>query len=120
MLKSNIVMVAAAAVLAGSFSQEAHAFKQSGLASYYGPGMHGRKTASGERFNQAAYTAAHRTAPFGSRLQVTNTANGRSVIVRVNDRGPFIRGRVVDVSTIAARQLGIVGRGVARVRVAKL
>jgi rare lipoprotein A len=120
MLKRKLMLAVLGSALFGLPSGSAHAFKQNGMASYYGPGMQGRKTASGERFNQAAFTAAHRTAPFGSRLQVTNTANGRSVIVRVNDRGPFIRGRVVDVSTVAARQLGIVGRGVARVRVEKL
>jgi rare lipoprotein A len=120
MFQRIFVLAAATAALAIACSGEAFAFKQNGMASYYGPGMHGRKTASGERFNQTAFTAAHRTAPFGSRLQVTNTANGRSVVVRVNDRGPFVRGRVVDVSTVAARQLGIVGRGVARVRVEKL
>ncbi len=102
------------------FSSHANAFQQNGMASYYGPDLHGRRTASGERFNQQAFTAAHRTAPFGSRLQVTNITNGRSVVVRVNDRGPFIRGRIVDVSTVAARQLGMVGRGIARVRVVKL
>jgi rare lipoprotein A len=93
---------------------------QTGMASYYGPKFHGKKTASGERFNQNAMTAAHRTAPFGSRLQVTNIASGKSVVVRVNDRGPFIRGRIVDVSTVAARQLGLVQRGVGRVRVQRL
>ena len=98
---------------------ETHAFSQTGIASYYGPGFHGRKTASGERFNQHAMTAAHRSAPFGSLLKVTNTVNGRSVVVRVNDRGPFVRGRVIDVSTVAARQLGMTGRGLAKVRVTR-
>lgn len=93
---------------------------QTGMASYYGPKFHGKRTASGERFNQNAMTAAHRTAPFGSQLRVTNVASGKSVIVRVNDRGPFIRGRIVDVSTVAARQLGLVQRGVGRVRVQRL
>jgi rare lipoprotein A len=97
----------------------AHAFSQTGIGSYYGPELHGRKTASGERFNQSAMTAAHRTAPFGSRLKVTNLSNGRSVVVRVNDRGPFVRGRVVDVSAGAAKQIGMHGRGLARVRVEK-
>jgi rare lipoprotein A len=103
-----------------SFTLEAAAFSQTGMGSYYGPKFHGKKTASGERFNQNGMTAAHRTLAFGSRLRVTNIANGKSVVVRVNDRGPFIRGRIVDVSTLAARQLGIVGRGVARVRIQKL
>jgi rare lipoprotein A len=95
----------------------AAAFTQTGVASYYGPELHGRRTASGERFNKEAMTAAHRTAPFGARLRVTNLTNGRSVVVRVNDRGPFVRGRIVDVSQGAARQIGMNGRGVARVRV---
>jgi rare lipoprotein A len=102
-----------------TYPTEAFAFSQSGIASYYGPGFHGRKTASGERFNQNAMTAAHRSAPFGSMLKVTNVSNGRSVLVRVNDRGPFVRGRVVDVSTIAARQLGMTGRGLAKVRIVR-
>jgi rare lipoprotein A len=97
----------------------AAAFTQTGMASFYGSELHGRKTASGERFNKNAMTAAHRTAPFGSRLKVTNLANGRSVYVRVNDRGPFVRGRIVDVSLGAARQIGFHGRGVTRVRVEK-
>jgi rare lipoprotein A len=95
----------------------AQAFTQTGIGSYYGSELHGRRTASGERFNQSAMTAAHRTAPFGTRLKVTNLSNGRSVLVRVNDRGPFVRGRVVDISAGAARQIGMHGRGLARVRV---
>ncbi|MBN1205242.1 MAG: septal ring lytic transglycosylase RlpA family protein [Myxococcaceae bacterium] len=87
-----------------------------GLASYYGPGLHGRPTASGERFNQEAMTAAHRTMKFGSCLRVVNMENGRSVEVRVNDRGPFKEGRIIDVSLAAARRLGMVEKGLARVR----
>ncbi len=111
--------VLAAAVLAAPVLAPlpASAFSQIGLASYYGPELHGRRTASGERFNQHGLTAAHRSAPFGSRLKVTNLLNGRSVVVRVNDRGPFIRGRVIDVSAGAARQIGFHGRGVTRVKV---
>ncbi len=84
-----------------------------GLASYYG---HQSRTASGEKFNAREFTAAHRTLPFGTRLRVTDVATGRSVTVRVNDRGPFVSGRVVDVSSSAAETLGIAGRGVARVK----
>jgi rare lipoprotein A len=85
-----------------------------GMASYYGAGFAGRPTASGERFNPAALTAAHRTLPFGTRIKVTNPRNGRSVVVRVNDRGPFYGGRMIDLSQEAARQIGLVqeGRGV--------
>jgi rare lipoprotein A len=103
--------------LVSAITGPAAAFTQTGVASYYGPELHGRRTASGERFNKEALTAAHRTAPFGSRLKVTNLVNGRSVMVRVNDRGPFVRGRIVDVSQGAARQIGMQGRGVARVRI---
>ncbi len=98
----------------------ATALSQTGIASYYGTKFHGRRTASGERFNNGAMTAAHRSAPFGSHLKVTNVANGRSVVVRVNDRGPFVRGRIVDLSQSAARQIGMKGRGLTRVRLARL
>lgn len=87
-----------------------------GLASYYGPGLHGRPTASGERFNMHALTAAHRKVPFGTCLRVVNMENGRSVEVRVNDRGPFKEGRIIDVSLAAAKKLGLVDKGLARVR----
>lgn len=93
---------------------------QTGIASYYGRELAGRRTASGERFNPAGLTAAHRTYPFGTRLRVTNLANGRQVIVRVNDRGPFVRRRTLDVSQGAVRALGFTGRGMARVRYERL
>ena len=92
--------------------------EQVGMASYYGREHDGRRTASGEVFDMNGMTAAHRTLPFGTRVRVTNLANGREVTVRINDRGPFHRGRILDLSYGAARKLGIVGRGVARVRVA--
>lgn len=82
-----------------------------GSASYYAAKFNGRRTASGERFDNAAMTAAHRTLPFGSIVRVTNPANGRSVIVRINDRGPFSAGRMIDVSRAAAEELGLVARG---------
>lgn len=84
-----------------------------GIASFY---KYESKTASGEQFNPGALTAAHRTLPFGTRLRVTNVATGQSVTVRVNDRGPFIPGRVVDVSHSAAKVLGMIDRGVAKVK----
>ncbi|WP_426750796.1 septal ring lytic transglycosylase RlpA family protein [Myxococcus sp. Y35] len=87
-----------------------------GLASFYGPGLHGRPTASGERFDQEAMTAAHRKLRFGSCLRVVNMENGRAVKVRVNDRGPFIEGRIVDLSRGAARKLDMLDKGVVRVR----
>jgi rare lipoprotein A len=85
-----------------------------GLASFY---TEGTRTASGEKFDTHELTAAHPTLPFGTRLRVTNVATGRSVTVRVNDRGPYVPGRIVDVSYSAAESLGMVGRGVAKVKV---
>ena len=79
---------------------------QSGIASYY---AHGSRTASGARFNPSGMTAAHRTLPFGTRVQVTNHSNGRSVVVTINDRGPFVRGRVIDLSRGAAAAVGMGG-----------
>ena len=87
-----------------------------GEASYYGRELAGNRTASGERFDPNAFTAAHRTLPLGTRLRVTNVANGRSVIVRVNDRGPFVRSRLIDVSFGAAREIQMVRSGKAQVR----
>jgi len=83
------------------------AFAESGIASVYG--YDGQKTANGERANPAGYTAAHKTLPFGSKVRVTNRRNGKSVVVRINDRGPFIRGRVIDLTPAGARALGFSG-----------
>ncbi len=91
-----------------------------GVASFYGAELKGRPTASGERFNPAALTAAHRTLPFGTRLRVTNPRNGRSVVVRLNDRGPFHTSRVIDLSQEAARQIGLFQQGSGVVRLAAL
>lgn len=89
-----------------------------GMASYYGRAFAGRRTASGEAFNPGELTAAHRTLPFGSRVKVTDISSGRSVVVRINDRGPFgHRGRLIDVSEAAARELGIIARGSGRVSI---
>lgn len=82
-----------------------------GSASYYAAKFNGRRTASGERFDNANMTAAHRTLPFGTRVRVTNVTTGKSVIVRINDRGPFTAGRLIDVSRAAADELGFVARG---------
>jgi rare lipoprotein A len=90
--------------------------RQAGLASWYGPGLYGRRTASGTVHTGAALTAAHRSLPFGTRVRVTNLNNGRQVVVVVDDRGPFVRGRVVDLSRAAARRLGMVRDGVVPVR----
>jgi rare lipoprotein A len=87
-----------------------------GMASFYGESFRGRQTASGERFDPDALTAAHRTLPFGTCLRVENAENGRTVTVRVNDRGPYARGRILDLSEAAARLLDLLHQGVARVR----
>lgn len=90
-------------------------FKQSGVASWYGRQFHGKKTASGERFDMNALTAAHRSLPFGCYVKVTNKDNGQSVIVRINDRGPFHGNRVVDLSYGAAKAIGITKKGMGNV-----
>lgn len=91
-----------------------------GVASWYGGKFHGRKTANGEIYDQNALTAAHRSLPFGTRLEVTNLANGRSVVVSVNDRGPFIDGRIIDLSRRAAVDLGFIKAGLAEVRIQEI
>ena len=88
---------------------------QSGKASYYSKKMSGRKTASGERLHHDSLTCAHRTYPFGTLLKVTNPANGKQVIVRVTDRGPYVRGRIIDLSVRAAQEIGIIAQGIAPV-----
>ena len=89
----------------------------SGKASWYGPGFHGRLTANGERYNQNALTAAHRYLRFGTKVRVTNLKNGRSVVVRINDRGPYAKGRIIDLSAAAAKTIGMIEMGVAPVSV---
>lgn len=95
-------------------------FTQEGMASWYGDPFHGRKTASGEVYNMYDMTAAHKTLPLGTMVRVTNRQNGKSVDVRINDRGPFVRGRIIDLSYAAARKLGILGPGTAPVRIVAL
>jgi len=90
--------------------------KEKGLASWYGPGFHGKPTASGEIFDMHARTAAHRTLPLGTMVEVRNLENGRTTVARINDRGPHKRGRIVDLSLGAAEELGLERSGVARVR----
>lgn len=92
-------------------------YRESGIASWYGPNFHGNRTANGERFDQNAITAAHRTLPLPSMVRVTNLENGRALRVRVNDRGPYAHGRIIDLSRRAAQLLGFSGRGTAKVRV---
>ncbi|ABB24861.1 septal ring lytic transglycosylase RlpA family protein [Pelodictyon luteolum] len=87
-----------------------------GLASYYADRFHGRMTANGERFNMDALTAAHRTLPFGTWVRVTNMENGKEVMVRINDRGPYVNGRIIDLSRGAARELGLIKPGTGEVK----
>jgi rare lipoprotein A len=95
-------------------------FSQTGVASWYGKSHHGKTTANGESFDMEALTAAHRTLPFGTIVKVTNLSNNRSVNVRINDRGPYVAGRIIDLSARAARELGIGENGVARVRLEQM
>jgi len=90
---------------------------QQAVASWYGPGFHGNPTASGEIYNENALTAAHPTLPLGTPVEVTNLANGKSVWVRITDRGPYVRGRAIDLSRGAAQKLGMVKAGLSRVRI---
>jgi rare lipoprotein A len=94
--------------------------RETGVASYYAHKYHGRTTASGERFDMNDLTAAHRTLPFGTRVRVTNLDNGKSVTVRVNDRGPFVKGRVIDLSLAAAKKVDMVHAGLANVEVRRV
>lgn len=97
----------------------AHAggFRQQGKASWYGKKFHGRKTSSGETYNMYAMTAAHKTLPMGTRVRVHNMNNNKEIVVRINDRGPFVRGRIIDLSYTAAKKIGIVGPGTAPVEI---
>ena len=88
-----------------------------GNASYYAHRFHGRLTANGERFNMHELTAAHKSLPFGSMVQVTNLANGKKVLVRINDRGPYIKGRIIDLSLKAAKEIDLLKKGVTNVRI---
>jgi rare lipoprotein A len=99
------------------YPREDYAYDETGIASWYGPGFHGKSTANGEIYDQNAMTAAHRTLPMPSTVQVTNLENGRSVKVRINDRGPFAHGRIIDLSKRAAELLGFRNQGTAKVRV---
>jgi rare lipoprotein A len=109
-------------LLVGCASQtiDPRGYEDTGKASWYGARHQGKPTASGERFDQNAFTAAHRQLPFGTRVKVTNMDSQQSVIVRINDRGPHTRGRLIDVSRAAAERLGIMRSGTAAVRVQSL
>ena len=114
---SRVPLVVAAIAVLVAVAPAHRAAAESGQASAYAARFDGRRTASGERYDPARLTAAHRTLAFGTRVRVTNLANGRSVPVRVNDRGNLARGRIIDLSPAAARAIGMDPRGVARVTV---
>ncbi|WP_300655157.1 septal ring lytic transglycosylase RlpA family protein [Pseudomonas sp.] len=105
---------------AGQGQIDPHGYRAEGQASYYGARHHGKKTASGERFDQHALTAAHRSLPFGSKVLVTNLRNDKSVVVRINDRGPYAKKRIIDLSQKAAEQLDMLRAGVVPVRLQQL
>lgn len=112
-----LLVVATVCMLMGlTYHAEA---KQCGGASWYGPGFHGKKTASGAKFNQNAMTAAHRTLPFGSVVKVINQKTGKSVKVTITDRGPYKKGRVIDLSKAAAEKLGTKNAGIGKVCIVK-
>jgi len=114
-MKIGHLLFAASIIL--SLSSCARKITETGKGSFYADKFQGRPTASGERFDQHKMTAAHRTLPFGTKVKVTNLANGRSVNVTINDRGPFAPGRIIDVSKKAARKLGMVDAGVATIQI---
>src|SRR6266446_8108628 len=116
-------LVPAALAGCGSSAQSAHRADTDakvGYASFYAHRFHGRATAYGETYDEKALTAAHPSLPLGTRVRVTNLANGRSVVLRITDRGPFVCGRMIDVSSAAARSLGMVQSGTARVQLQRL
>lgn len=116
----NIVSVVLVIILCFFFPLASGSVENSpqyGKASWYGGKFHGRRTANGERFNKHSFTAAHKRLPFGTIIRVTNLRNGKDVYVRINDRGPYVLGRIVDISRAAAEAIGFKKRGVARVRV---
>ena len=114
-LNKNIILT----LLIFAFSANLYAKgkkNQMGQCSWYGKQFNGRLTANGERYNMYSYTAAHKTLPFNTMVKVTNPLNGRSIIVRVNDRGPYAKGRIMDLSYIAAKKLGYIKSGIAKLK----
>lgn len=100
--------------------ESADGYSEVGIASWYGPGFHGKLTANGERYNQKAMTAAHKTLPLPTLVKVENLENGKSIVVRVNDRGPYSKGRIIDLTETGAKRLGMLDKGTAKVRVSVL
>jgi rare lipoprotein A len=113
--KAVLSAVVLCSVLSVAGIAEAGRSVSSGMASWYGPGFHGRLTANGERYNQNALTAAHKSWKFGTKVKVTNSNNGKSVVVRINDRGPYVGSRVIDLSKGAAQAIGMINAGVSKV-----
>lgn len=107
----SIILLSSCSVKKKSESHSKEKVYQKGEASWYGPGFNGKKTASGETFNMYKLTAAHKKLPFGTKVKVTNLKNGKSVIVRINDRGPFVKGRIIDLSKKAAQQIDLIQAG---------
>ncbi|WP_462401877.1 septal ring lytic transglycosylase RlpA family protein [Pseudomonas sp. Marseille-QA0332] len=118
-MRRSLGILALTATLAGctGHAVDPDGYDQTGKASWYGARHHGKRTASGEPFDARGLSAAHRSLAFGSRVRVTNLANQRSVVVRINDRGPHGRGRLIDLSRAAAQRIGMLRSGVAQVRV---
>ncbi len=112
MTKNLIVLIVSLFIALPSMAQI-----ERGVASYYAKSWTGRRTANGERLHHDSLTCAHRTLPFGTMLKVTNLSNGKEVVVRVNDRGPFARGRIIDLSYGAAREIGMLASGITKVEV---
>ncbi len=113
----SLLLASCASAPRESASQATGGHTEQGLASFYAMKYQFRRTASGERFNQMSRTAAHRTLPFGTRVRVTNLTNQQSVIVRINDRGPFVSGRIIDLSRSAFASIGDPGSGLITVRI---
>jgi rare lipoprotein A len=113
----SIVLVLILSFFSSLSSFSVENYPQYGNASWYGGPLHGKKTASGERFDMYSFTGAHRELPFGTIIRVTNLRNGKEVYIKVNDRGPFVKGRIVDLSHAAAKAIGFYRRGVIRVKI---
>ena len=107
----SILLIAVLLCSCGSY------ITKSGKASYYSDNLSGHKTANGEKYRPSEYTAAHKKLPFGTKVKVTNITNGKSVTVRINDRGPFVAGRIIDLSKVAAKEIGLLSAGVAKVKI---
>jgi rare lipoprotein A len=115
-----IMIVIAHTACASAPANRGDGYVREGLASYYAHKFHGRTTANGETYDETKMTAAHRKLAFGTRVRVTNLTNNKSVVVRINDRGPFVDGRIIDLSFAAAKKLDYIKKGVIRVRVERV